>query len=310
MYINSGKRSISQAIYFGLSCLKILKEDFDVVDCCGFPFFSLFACKIVCKIKGKKLYSTWHEVWGKDYWEEYLGKKGTFGSIVERMASILPDKIISVSEHTTNDLIRKLKVSKNKIVTIPNSLDIKNINSIKPSKEKSDVIFVGRLLNHKNVDMLIKAVNIIKRSNPKIKCIIIGDGPEREHLKDLVKELKVENNIIFKDFIDNHNNMLSLMKSSKVFVLPSSREGFGIVAIEANACGIPVVTVNHKDNAAKSLIIEGKNGFISSLNEENLALTIIRALKSYKSMKKACLNSVKQYDLSLIINKLEKVYEK
>ena len=68
------------------------------------------------------------------------------------------------------------------------------------------------------------------------------------------------------------------MKSSKVFILPSTREGFGIVVIEANACGIPVITIDHKDNAARDLIKKKKNGFVCQLNEEEIAKKILRIL--------------------------------
>ena len=60
--------------------------------------------------------------------------------------------------------------------------------------------------------------------------------------------------------MENYDDLIGYMKSSKVFVLPSTREGFGIVVIEANACGFPVVVVNHKMNAATDLVVDGING--------------------------------------------------
>jgi len=102
------------------------------------------------------------------------------------------------------------------------------------------------------------------------------------------------------------------MKSSKVFVLPSTREGFGIVVIEANACGIPVVTVDHKDNAAKDLIEEGKNGFVCQLNEEEIAKRIMRILEnnSGRKMKEVCMDLAKKYDRDKIVDEIEGVYLK
>ena len=81
-------------------------------------------------------------------------------------------------------------------------------------------------------------------------------------MKDLTKQLNLTKNIIFKGFVKENKDVLALMKSSKVFVLPSTREGFGISIIEANACGIPAITINHKDNASKDLIQENKNGYV------------------------------------------------
>jgi len=102
------------------------------------------------------------------------------------------------------------------------------------------------------------------------------------------------------------------MKSSKVFVLPSIREGFGIVLIEANACNIPVITVNHKDNAARDLIEEGKNGFVCQLNEEEIAKRIMRILEnsSGRKMKKVCTDLAKKYNWDKIIDEIEGVYSK
>ena len=106
--------------------------------------------------------------------------------------------------------------------------------------------------------------------------------------------------------------MYALMKSSKVFVLPSTREGFGIAVIEANACGIPVITIDHKDNAAKDLIEEGKNGFVCELDKEEIAKRIIRILKnnSDQTMKEFCKESVRKYDWNKIVDEIENIYLK
>ena len=298
----SGKgRSIKQGIMFGLSAFKLIKENFDIIDADHMVYFHLFPTKIICLIKNKPLIITWHEVWGKYYWKEYMGKKGIIGFILEKISSKLPNKIISISKHTTNKLSKNLNADINKIVTIPNGIDFKEIQKIKPSKETSDVIFAGRLLSHKNIDLLIKSLPKEK------KLIIIGDGPEKENLTNLAKSLNKK--IVFKGFIDKNKEVISLIKSSKVFVLPSTREGFGIVVIEANACGIPVITTNHKDNASKDLISQGKNGYISNLNEKSISENILKAIKNYKNMKKDCLKTAKINDWDNLINKFEEVYQ-
>ena len=303
------KRTISQAMKFGFSAFKLIKEDFDIIDCCGFPYFSLFPAKLSCLIKRKPLYSTWHEVWGKEYWKEYLGWKGIFGYWIEKRASKLPNKIITISEHTKDKLINKLKVNPNKIIVIPNAINIKEIEKVKPSKEHSDIIFAGRLLSHKNVDTLIKSISIMQKQtkNKDIKCIIIGDGPEMQNLKFLTKQLNLQKNILFKGFVKENKEVIALIKSSKVFVLPSTREGFGISVIEANACGIPVITISHKDNASKDLITQDKNGYVCKLNEKDIAEAISQALKKKDwSTKKY----IQKYDWSNIITQFKEVYEK
>ena len=305
---NGKRRSIKQGILFGFSAFKLFKEDFDVVDADHMVYFHLFPIKLACLIKNKPMIITWDEVWGKDYWIKYMGKKGIFGYWIEKLASKLPNKIISISEHTTNNLINKLNVKSEKIITIPCGININKIQSIKPSKETSDIIFAGRLLSHKNVDMLIKAISILKETNPNITCVIVGDGPEKDNLQGVTKELKLEKNIIFKGFIEKQEDVLALIKSSMVFVLPSVREGFGITIIEANACGIPVITINHKDNASKDLIQNNKNGYVCELDEKNISQNIVKAIKQNKNMKDDCMLASKKYDWNNIIEKFEEVY--
>ncbi|MHB9129436.1 MAG: glycosyltransferase, partial [Candidatus Humimicrobiaceae bacterium] len=275
------------------------------------PFFPLFSLKIICFLKKKKIIATWHEAWGKDYWQEYLGWRGIFGYMIEKISVSIPNEIISVSEYTTDKLKNNLKCKKN-IYTIPNGNDYEKIQKIIPAQKKSDVIFAGRLLSNKNVDVLIKSIQLVKERKPEIKCLIVGDGPEKKNMEILAQKLNMENNINFLGFLGNHDDVYAIMKSSKVFVLPSTREGFGIVVIEANACGLPVITIDHKDNAARDLIEEGKNGFICQLDKEKIAKIIVGILENNldQKMKNSCMDIAKKYSWDKSIDKIEKVYLK
>jgi glycosyltransferase involved in cell wall biosynthesis len=302
-----GKRSIREAIYFAMKLLfPLMKEDFDVIDCQAFPYFPCFTAKIRSSVKRTPLVITWHEVWD-DYWYEYLGKKGIFGKWIERMTTHLTDKMIAVSEKTKKDLER-IGVRK-EIKVIPNGIDFGNIEGIGASDEESDVIFAGRLIKDKNVDVLIKAVELVRKEVPDVKCIIIGDGPEQKGLEKLAYDMGLKNNIKFMGFLADYDEVISAMKSSKVFVMPSTREGFGIVALEANACGLPVVTVNHKMNAACDFIINGENGFICELSEEEIADKILRGLDERENMKRKCIESAKGYDWEEIVESIKSTYE-
>jgi glycosyltransferase involved in cell wall biosynthesis len=300
------RRSIKQGLMFGLSCFNLIKEKFDVIDVDHMPFFPLYSTKIVCLIKGKKMFATWHEVWGQEYWNEYLGRLGILSYLIEKFSVLMPDKIISVSDHTSNKLKKELKLKKN-IVTIADGIDTGYIRKVKPSSRKSDVIFAGRLLSHKNVDVLIKSIALLKNKNPKIKCLIIGDGPEKKTLGKLVDDLNLAKNISLLGFMENHDTVLSYLKSSKVFVSPSTREGFGIVVIESLACGLPVVVIKHSQNASADLVEQNKNGLLINLGESELSKAISKLIIS-KRKKEIYFEYAEKYDWENIIPRLEKIY--
>lgn len=300
------RRSIKEAISFAFNLFsKLMQENYDIIDCQGFPYFSCFSTKIHSLLGKSNLCITWIEVWN-DYWYEYLGKIGIFGKIVEKLTSYLTKNIIAISEKTKRDL-EQLGVN-NEIEVVPVGINMQYIQGINPSDYKSDVIFAGRLLKNKNVDVLIKAIGIIKKEIPDIECTIIGEGPERTNLEALAENLDVKENISFMNFLDEHEEMISYIKSSGIFVLPSTREGFGIVVIEANACGLPVIVVNHEMNAATDLIINNKNGIIADFSENDIAKKIIYLLNKKEEMYNDCIEMSEKYDWEKIVDYLEDYY--
>ena len=309
LYVD-GRRSIKEAIYFAEKLLpKLVKERFDVIDCQEFPYFPCFTAKVHSLLRRTPIIITWYEIW-RDYWFEYLGKKGIFGYLIEKITLKLPDLIIANSEKIKDDLT-SVGVDANKIKVSPNGIDYQWISEISPKNEELDILYAGRLIEHKNVDVLIKAINIVKKEIPDIKCGVIGDGPERERLERLSKDLGLENNVKFFGFLEKSEEVLAYMKSSKVFALPSMREGSPVTAVEANACGLPVITVDHPNNGTVSLIKEGENGFICELNEESMAEKIVLLLadESLRSqMSKRSVEHAKRYDWNVITRDLEKIY--
>lgn len=277
------KRSIREALYFGAKVLKpLMQEKFDVIDVANFPYFPSFSCKIASLLKKTPLVITWHEVWGV-YWYKYMGQMGFFGRIVERLTAELSISHIAVSHHTKRDLV-SLGVPESKITVIPNGIDIGLIQTISLSEDACDILFAGRLIKDKNVDILIKNVAKIK----DVKCSIIGDGPEKERLSKLAESLNLENRVKFLGSLE-YEDVIARMKSARVFVLPSTREGFGIVLLEAMAAELPVITVK-AEKSAVSEIIDGKNGILCGM--DTLGENISKVLKDKNLRESLILNGL------------------
>jgi len=308
LYVD-GKRSIKTSVLFSWKLLRSLGGDFDVVDAQEFPYFPCFSAKLFSILKRTPLFITWHEVWG-DYWDEYLGRMGVFGKEIERLTIRLPDKIIPVSERVRRDPL-SMGVRGERMVVVPNGVDLEKIDSVEAGELQYDLVYVGRLSEHKRVDLLIEAVSLAREVMPDIRCGVIGDGPGMERLRRLVEDLQIEENVVFLGFLETDEDLIAAMKSSRIFVLPSMREGFGISALEANACGLPVVTVRSEMNAASDLVEEGLNGLVVNPTPEDMAEAVLKLLKDdmYNRLSEPSRRVAEKYDWSVVTDAIERAYE-
>lgn len=308
LYVN-GRRSIYEAIIFSVRLLPyLIEEKYDIIDITSFPYFSCFSAKIVSLFSGTPMVITWHEVWG-DYWYEYMGKSGFFGKTIESIVSKFGKKSIVVSEMTENNLER-LYVDSENIQLIPNGVDLKRIEGIIASTNKCDIIFVGRLIKEKNVDVLIDAICRVKKNLPNVQCHIIGGGPEKEILIERIIKNGLLGTVRFFDFME-YDEVVARIKSSKMLILPSIREGFGMVVLEAFACGIPVITVRNERNAALELISK-ETGLIVNLDSKELSNSICTLIgmtdDDREKMSTSAIKKAGEYDWDDITDQLIRFY--
>jgi L-malate glycosyltransferase len=151
----------------------------------------------------------------------------------------------------------------------------------------------------------LDAVALLRQTRPDIRVVIVGGGPELERLQAQIKHLKLDHNVTITGRLEHSRDVYSYMKASKVFVSPSTREGFGITILEAYACGLRVVTVWHRDNAAQYLV-RSDAGQVCELTAEALAEAIASQLK--RSQKKLRIDGA-QFDWSRSVTALQKAYE-
>ncbi|MEM2878914.1 MAG: glycosyltransferase family 4 protein [Candidatus Hadarchaeales archaeon] len=309
-----GRRSIRAALAFAMSVLPHLtREKFDVIDCYQAPYLHAFPAKAAAALRGTPLLITWHEVW-RGYWGEYLGGLGVVGRVMEKAILLgMADRVIAVSDQTKDDLI-SLGVNAERISIVPNGIDLEEISKMPPSAERLDVVYLGRLIRPKNVDVLLRAVAILKREFPGLRVGIIGDGPERNFLENLARELAIDKNVKFFGFVERYEDVIALMKSSKVFVIPSTQEGgASIVTQEAYACGLPVIAVDHPLGIDKRLILEGETGFFVKLSPEAIAGKIKLLMEDEELRTRMSADALEfsvNYDWGKIASMVENVYSR
>ncbi|HIE06249.1 MAG TPA: glycosyltransferase family 1 protein [bacterium (Candidatus Stahlbacteria)] len=151
-------------------------------------------------------------------------------------------QFISVSESTKQDLIR-YAIRPEKITVIYNGVDTDFYHPVAEKSHKPLVISVGRIKRYKAIDQLLFAMKKIVKTMPELKLIIVGDGDDRIRLEDITSNLGLERNIQFTGWVSEEEKR-RLISTAWFGVTTSEKEGFGLVNVEIQACGTPVVSAN------------------------------------------------------------------
>lgn len=199
-------------------------------------------------------------------------------------------KIIAVSESTKNDIVKYLKISKNKIYVIHEGVNHEKFYPRKKRFKENFVIgYLGGLGKRKNVDVILRAAKVLNNDNRFI-FKIAGKGPELNSLKELAKKLKLKN-IEFVGFVPE-GILNSFYNSLDLFIFPSLYEGFGLPILEAMACGTPVITSNI--SSMPEICGDAAMYLNNPLDAEELSKKIKILMENHKLRKKLSRNGLKR----------------
>lgn len=299
------RRSITEAIGFATRVLGPLSRHaatHDVVVASVFPYFPVFAAKAGTALEDTPLVTTWHEVWGS-YWSEYLGSLAPFGTAVERLVARVPQHSVAVSG-VTADRLADLGQPRGAISVVPNGIDVSRISAVEPASEGFDVLFAGRLAEHKNVDVLLRAFD---RASHTETLGVIGDGPDADRLQALASDLMCTDRITFLGFLSDYEDVLAQMRAAHVFASPSTREGFGITFAEAMAADCTVIAAAHPESAASEVV--GDGGFVVPPSVESVRKILDQTLAGERPPKDP-LAVARRYDWDRVTERAERVYQR
>jgi glycosyltransferase involved in cell wall biosynthesis len=279
LYTEGGRRRVLPPLVFGLGVLYHLLPHgrrYDVVQTASFPYFSLLAAGLARLLGRFQLVVDWHEVWSRGYWNEYFGRVGgRIGYAVQALCLRIPQRAFCFSRLHARRL-REGGVRGD--VTLLEGEYAGSLEEHEPLPPEPVVVFAGRHIPEKRVPAIVPAVAALRRTAPDLRCVIFGDGPDRPVVRRLVQDLDLDEVVSVPGFVDAAE-VEKAFRTAACMILPSRREGYGMVVIEAASVGTPSVVVRDEDNAATELVEEGVNGFIaSSASPEELAASIARAM--------------------------------
>lgn len=220
------------------------------------------------------------------------------------------DGITSVSDSLKRDTYALFRVNK-EIEVIPNFIDIKRFSkkprehfrkAVTPSGEKL-LVHTSNFRKVKRVEDVMKVFSIvIKKVNARL--LLVGDGPERQNIEQLCRDLDICEKVSFLGKQDAIEEILSICD---LFLMPSETESFGLAALEAMACEVPVVSSNA--GGIPELNIDGKTGFMCNVGDVNAMAEKSVYILSDEQRLKDFKQQAKQRALEFDINKIVPVYE-
>jgi glycosyltransferase involved in cell wall biosynthesis len=283
LYTAGGRRRILPPLLFGAGALwHLLRHGrrYDVVHACAFPYFSLLSAALARPVGGFALEVDWFEVWSAHYWRDYLGGLGgRIGALVQRLCARVPQRAFCFSqlhaarlrEEGLRGPVTVLRGLYTESAGEPAAPDASAVDPARPL-----VLFAARLIAEKQAPLGVAAIALAAKQIEGLRGEFLGDGPERAELQRAIADHGLQQSVAAPGFGDAAT-VDREMRAAMCLLLPSRREGYGMVVVEAAARGTPSVVVADEDNAATELIEEGVNGTVAPRSDpEAIAAAIVR----------------------------------
>jgi glycosyltransferase involved in cell wall biosynthesis len=281
---------------------------------------SAIAGSILAKISNKPLITTVHDVFSTSspsHWNHWTKQDEKISRItyliapiIEKIAIKMPTDIIhTVSNSSKDDLINF--GANSKIEVIPNGVDLFSYpNNQSTIEYQNFVLFIGRLVFYKNLDVIIHSFKDVVMKLPGSKMYIVGEGPMRHKWEKMVSDMGLTQSIEFTGYVADEKKVELLSKCSAL-LLPSFVEGFGLVILESFAMSKPVLVADVKP--ASELVNDGIDGFILPVNNPTKWSEKVSYLLDNKEIcRKMGINArtklERKYSLEFVIDNIESLY--
>ena len=291
----------------------------DLIHVHGHPYLSSFIAAKLAKKYSKPLVLTQHNTfieYESSFWDhvEWLNDYAIGKQVLKEA-----DKIVVVSNATGNYVL-SLGADPEKIRVLHNGVDVNRfrpLNGIKDemrkklgiSKDSSVVLTVRRLVYKNGIDTLIESAKKAIKKNPRLVFLVVGKGPDFEKVKEKTGQLGIQKNFRLTGFISDED-LPFYYNAADFFVLPSkSGEGLPLVALEAMACGVPVIATNV--GGISEIIKEGSGKLVPPSNPDSLAEAILEfSHRELSALRKDLRAMIKQkYSWDKNVEKLVEIYE-
>ncbi len=288
LYDTRGTRRTRPAVAFGFGTFLWLlrhRRKFDAIVVASFPFFSLLAAKVALMGTRTPILVDFHEVWSTKYWRFYAGRfTGTLGAAIQRLCV----RITAFAQVFAEENARRLRTLdyRGDVEVLAGLLPGGRLETVASTQTPTDpnVLFVGRHVLHKGVMLLPAIISLARASMDNLTMVIVGDGPERAKVEDEVIRLGLEDWVSFKGSVSDEE-LSRLFAAASCTVVPSLREGYGMVVAESVAAGTPVVVANNPENLATSLVSSGVNGFVVDASVAAIAQGIAKVIDAGASLR-------------------------
>lgn len=184
--------------------------------------------------------------------------RGRFWQRLRRWVALRCDRVVAVSEAIRDRLVSEGSCDPGRVEVIPMGADLQDqfVPDGSP-RSAAEILFVGRLVEGKGVDILLRALPAVLASQPDAMLTLVGGGPERVRLASLAQQLGIELRVIFEGPVA-HASLAAFFRRAALLALPSREEGFGLVLVEALGCGCPIVASDLP--AIRNLLQDGQAG--------------------------------------------------